>query len=189
MDLYIQQIVIGCILGDGSITKSGCLQIEQSSKQKEYVYWKYEQLKSIVSDEPKRVNRYDKRTQCTYSSDRFYTRALFKQLRKEFYPIEKKSIPLNVQNFLKAPVTLAVWYMDDGGRGANTKKGVILSVPNYDFESQLRLQTALKFNYGIDTTLHKNGQLYVPMSSYTTFDNCISPHIIPSMRYKLSITP
>ena len=43
--------------------------------------------------------------------------------------------------------------MDDGGRGANTEKGVILSVPNYDSESQFRLQTALKVNYGIDTTL------------------------------------
>ena len=29
--------------------------------------------------------------------------------------------------------------MDDGGRGANTEKGVILSVPNYDSESQSRL--------------------------------------------------
>ena len=189
MNLYIQQIVIGCILGDSYITKSGCLQIEQSAKQKEYVYWKYEQLKSIVSGKPKKVTRYDKRTQRTYSSYRFYTRALFKQLRKEFYSIEKKSIPLTIQNYLKAPVTLAVWYMDDGGRGANTEKGVIFSVPNYNSESQFRLQTALKVNDGIETTLHKNGQLYVPVSSYTTFYNCISPHIIPSMRYKLSITP
>lgn len=159
MNLYIQQIVYGCILGDGYITKSGCLQIEQSAKQKEYVYWKYEQLKSIVSSEPKKVIRYDKRTQRTYVSYRFYTRALFKQLRKEFYPIKKKVIPFTIQNYLKAPVTLAVWYMDDGGRGANTEKGVIFSVPNYDSESQFRLQTALKINYNIATTLYKNGQL------------------------------
>ena len=45
-------------------------------------------------------------------------------------------------------------YFDDGGRGANTEKGVILSVPNYDSESQFRLQIILKVNYGIDTTLH-----------------------------------
>ena len=69
--------------------------------------------------------------------------------------------------------------MDDGGRGANTEKGVILSVPNYDSESQSRLQITLKVNYGIDTTLLKNGQLYVPVSSYETFYNCISPHISP----------
>ena len=55
--------------------------------------------------------------------------------------------------------------MDDGGRGANTEKGVIFSVPNYDSENQYRLQTTLKANFGIDTTLHKNGQLYVPAAS------------------------
>lgn len=60
---YIQQIVIGCILGDGYIMKLGCLQIEQSVQQ--YVEWKYEQLKSIVSSQPKKVTRYDKRTRRT----------------------------------------------------------------------------------------------------------------------------
>lgn len=44
----IQQLVIGCVLGDGYLTKSGCLQIEHSIKQKEYVNWKYEQLKEVV---------------------------------------------------------------------------------------------------------------------------------------------
>ena len=68
-------------------------------------------------------------------------------------------------------------YFDDGGRGANTEKGVILSVPNYDSESQSWLQITLKVNFGIDTTLHKNGQLYVPVSSYEIFYNCISPHL------------
>ena len=189
MDSYIQQIVIGCVLGDGYMTKSGCLQIEQSAEQKDYVDWKYEQLKSIVPSKPKKVIRYDKRTGRTYSSYRFYTRALFKELRRLFYPGEKKSIPSTIQNYLKSSVTLAVWYMDDGGRGANTEKGVIISIPNYDFESQHRLQTVLKVNYGINTTLHKNGQLYIPVSSYSTFYNCISSHIIPSMRYKLSVTP
>ena len=173
----IQQIVIGCILGDGYIMKSGCLQIEQSVQQKEYVEWKYEQLKSIVSSKPKKVTRYDKRTRRTYSSYRFYTQALFKEFRREFYPIDKKCIPSTIQNYFKSSLTLAVWYMDDGGRGANTEKGVILSVPNYDSESQSRLQITLKVNYGIDTTLHKNGQLYVPVSSYEIFYNCISPHL------------
>ena len=99
MNSYIQQIVLGCVLGDGYITKSGCLQIEQSAKQKDYIEWKYEQLKSIVSSEPKKITRYDKRTQRTYSSYRFYTRALFKELRREFSPLEKKSIPSTIQNY------------------------------------------------------------------------------------------
>ena len=46
---YIQQIVIGCILGDGYIMKSGCLQIEHSAKQKEYVEWKYGPLRGPLT--------------------------------------------------------------------------------------------------------------------------------------------
>ena len=47
--------------------------------------------------------------------------------------------------------------MDDGGRGANTEKKVILSVPHYDSESQCgqptpRLQITLKVNYGYNTS-------------------------------------
>ena len=53
----------------------------------------YEQLKSIVSSQPKKVTRYDQCTRRTDSSDRFSTQALFKELRREFYPIDKKCIP------------------------------------------------------------------------------------------------
>lgn len=133
--------------------KSGCLQIEQSVKQKEYVDWGFARAKP--PSKPKKVTCYDKRTRRTYSSYRFYTQALFKELRREFYPIDKKCIPSTIQNYLKSSLTLAVWYMDDGGRGANTEKGVILSVPNFDSESQSRLQITLKVNsvpYGHQTS-------------------------------------
>lgn len=73
----IQQLAIGCILGDGFLTKSGCLQIEHSIKQKEYIDWKYKQLKQVVMSPPVQIDRYDKRTDKTYSSYRFYTQAIF----------------------------------------------------------------------------------------------------------------
>lgn len=79
--------------------------------------------------------------------------------------------------------------MDDGGRGGNTKKGVIISIVGYDLESRKLLQSAIQMNYGIQLTLYKNGQLYVPVKSYRSFYNCIHPHIVPCMRYKLSVTP
>ena len=50
---YIQQIVIGCILGDGYIMKSGCLQIEHSAKQKEYVEWKSGSPKGTIVNQKK----------------------------------------------------------------------------------------------------------------------------------------
>lgn len=187
--MCIQQIVIGCILGDGYLTKSGCLQIEHSIKQKEYIYWKYKKLKTIVRSEPVQVSRYDKRTDRTYFSYRFYTKAIFKDLRFLFYPTGKKIIPYNIEKILISNLALAILYMDDGGKGGNTKKGVIINIAGYDLQSRKRLQLAILKIYNIKLNLHKNGQLYIPAKSYNQFYQCIYHFIIPCMQYKLSITP
>lgn len=48
-----REILIGCVLGDAYITKLGKIRIEQSIKQREYVAWKYSELKSLCySAEP-----------------------------------------------------------------------------------------------------------------------------------------
>ena len=44
-----QDILVGSILGDACVLKKGMIQFEHGQKQKEYLEWKYEQLKSIVS--------------------------------------------------------------------------------------------------------------------------------------------
>ena len=56
--------------------------------------------------------------------------------------------------------------MDEGGRGGNTKKGVIINVNG--LKSRKLLQFVIQKNYGIQwtlRTLHKNGPLYVPVKS------------------------
>lgn len=103
--------------------------------------------------------------------------------------MNKKIIPSNINEYLTTSLALAVLYMDDGGRGGNTKKGVIININGYDLKSRKLLKSVIQTNYGIKLTLYKNDQLYVPVKSYHSFYNCISPHIIPCMRYKLSITP
>ena len=54
------QILVGCLLGDAYITKSGKIQIEQCDKQKEHVVWKHQELASISYSGLKEVVRYDK---------------------------------------------------------------------------------------------------------------------------------
>lgn len=91
--MCIQQIIIGCILGDSYLTKSGCLQIEHSIKQKEYIYWKYEKLKTIVRSEPVQVSRYDKRT--AYILVIVFILKLFSKIYVFFFILlEKKLFPI-----------------------------------------------------------------------------------------------
>ena len=67
-----------------------------------------------------RINVLGVLTRAQPQAHRFSTQALFKELRREFYPIDKKWIPSTIQNYFKSSLTLAVWYMsvyfDDGGR-------------------------------------------------------------------------
>jgi LAGLIDADG DNA endonuclease family len=79
--------------------------------------------------------------------------------------------------------------MDDGGRGANTPKGQIISVRGFEKEEQELLKKCLFDNYNLEVNLHKNGQIYFPVKSIRLFHQILAPLMIPSMRYKLSITP
>ena len=47
-------IIVGCLLGDGTMRckTNALLEINHSIKQREYVEWKYDQLKELVSTKP-----------------------------------------------------------------------------------------------------------------------------------------
>ncbi len=185
----IEQLIIGTILGDGYLYPNGRLQIEHQEKFKSYVLWKYEVLQSVVSGAPKKCERFDQRTHKQYVSWRFYTKAIFKSYRKQFYPDGKKVVPKNIFQLFTSPFALAVWFMDDGGKGARTPRGVIISVAGFSLIERMLLKQCLEENFQLIVNIHKNGQLYIPVTSYVRFYELVSPYIIPSMWYKLPITP
>jgi hypothetical protein len=61
---YQLDVIVGSLLGDARLEcrsqgkrypVSARLRIHQSEKQKEYVFWKYEQLKNLVLKGPRRI--------------------------------------------------------------------------------------------------------------------------------------
>jgi len=107
-------IILGSILGDAYIHKLGKICFEHSSKQKNYLLWKYSELQNLAYPKVAQVKRLDKRTNKITSSWRFYLRQYFKTLRKTFYNLDsKKIIPSDLKNWMN-PLVLATWYMDDG---------------------------------------------------------------------------
>jgi hypothetical protein len=79
--------------------------------------------------------------------------------------------------------------MDDGGKGARTPKGVIISASGFSMPDRLLLKECLNMNFQVNVNLHKNGQIYIPVASYKRFYEIVASHIVPSMRYKLPVTP
>lgn len=174
------QILIGCLLGDAYLTKLGKIQIEQSSKQKEYIDWKYQELASISYSQPKKVVRFEKADNRVTRSLRFWTRQYFRVWRDRFYLGNRKVFPEDLVNWI-TPLAIAVWYMDDG---CYQKFDCTLSTESSDSESREKLIRKLE-TFGIEAILRGRGKLRIRSKSLPKFFELIRPYIHPSMRYKL----
>lgn len=180
MDNFQKQVLIGCVLGDAYITKLGKVRIEQSVYEEDYVEWKYRMLKSLLyGTAPRKMVRYHKKQECHYTSYRFSSRQYFRSWREIWYPDGTKRIPASL---ILTPVSLAVWYMDDG---CWTGSKALISAEGFEDESQQILQRLLKEQFDIETHIGKNRKLLILKKSHHRFFSLIANHIIPSMRYKI----
>ena len=93
-------------------------------------FGKYEKLKGIAVKPPATVERFDRRTGKIYRSLRFFTRAVLGSYRDGFYRGRRKVLPVNMEELLD-PMALAVWFMDDGGRGARTPRGLVINTSGF----------------------------------------------------------
>jgi len=176
------EILVGTLLGDGYIHPRGQIQIAQSSKQAPYLMWKYDELRGLSYGLPTTIERYDKRFEKSYSQTRFWLRQYFRSWRKAFYPKGKKVFPSSFAKYI-SPLSLAVWYMDDGNysEGRNVK----IATEGFDSGSRKDLKSLLLRQFSIESTLHKNGKLRIANKSLKRFFDLLSPHIHSSMKYKV----
>ncbi len=176
-----KQILVGLLLGDGAMRKKtqALLEINHSYTQKEYVDWLYQQFKDFVVTPPK--IRKGNGNRIAY---RFTTRSIsvFTYFYNFFFKEKKKTIP---QSLILSPLTLAIWYMDDGSR---CDKDIYLNSQQFTYEEQGRLVIELKNQFQVQSSLNKDKQYFrirIKKESVNTFMQLIYPYIIPSMRYKL----
>jgi len=191
-----KDVLIGTILGDACIescTKESRIQIAHSEKQKNLVMWKYNHLKEWTLSPPKRIVFKDSRSHKTYYRWRFrtFSHPEFTRYKEIFYQNSRKIIPKNIAELLRSPLSLAVWYMDDGKRRPDCR-GAYLDTICFPVKEQKRLMRCLEENFGIKgTRLHWNGDgyhIYIPYTSTPRLTALIKRYIIPSMIYKLPLT-
>ena len=189
-------IIIGTLLGDGCLERNGTkirLRLEQSIKQEEYLLWKYRALHELITGQPMKIHAFHKKQQCFYDSLRIYTFSddAFEQYWDYFYPDKKKVIPKNIFELLTDPLSLAVWFMDDGYK-RNDCNAFRLNTDSFGKSEQQMLREVLEKNFGIDSTLHKKGKwwnIYIPRKSSKRFVELVQPYVIPSLRYKIALAP
>jgi len=191
-----KEITIGTILGDSHIAMlktDARLEMMHCDKQKKYIFWKHYELSSFVSAKPHRLEILDKRSGKTSIEWKFSTKIspIFTVLKRQFYQKNKKVIPKNISKLLYSPLSLAVWFMDDGGR-RNDCYGLFLNTLSFSKKEHRLLQECLHKNFSLESKLHwiSDGyRIYIPSASAKRFCEIVYPYIIPSMRYKLSYNP
>ncbi len=172
-----REIISGCLLGDGTLTKAGKnyrLRIEHAFASREYVNWKFQLLKRLcVSDVQSVIGRQSWRFGTVGHPEITGMRSLW------YNPI--KQVP---ENLRLTPLMMAVWFMDDGTKHRDT---VDFSIHSFSDESAQALRNQM-LQLDVKTTINSDGKgkrLYVLKSSYPNFKKLVSPHMVTCMAYKL----
>ena len=115
----------------------------------------------------------------SHGSFRFYA--------QQFYQNKKKIVPKLIQRWL-TPLTLSVWFMDDGSIKSKFHKARIINTQGFSKRDIERLIGALKNKFDIQSQLRKQKEGYQIMilaESANRFAKIVKPFICLSMSYKL----
>lgn len=193
MDQICQSIIIGSILGDGTIYPSNkkdeaIFEFKYDDKSFFYLEWLHNQFKIFGVREIKSHRGFHQHR------FRSFPNKEIGHLRKLFYPRGKKVIPETISKLLIDPLSLAIWYMDDGCLDFRFKEHCNATLATFSFskeECELLAKTMFD-NFNLLVRVHKNSmrgkpyyRLYVASGSMSQFINLIQPFILPCFSYKL----
>lgn len=179
--------LVGTILGDGYLMssrsgKAARLQIRHNYKYIDYVEWKFSYFRKWCLTK----SRFDK---CNNSF--VFKTVSHKQLMdlgKMFYGDQGKFVPDKIDRLLIDPLSLAIWFMDDG---SGDKRTCRLKLSTYAFKKKgnLLLKKCLEQNFGLKTMIIwdcKGCYLYFPKDDAIRLCQLINPYILTCMEYKLT---
>jgi hypothetical protein len=114
------------------------------------------------------------------------------ELYARFYHGGRKIIPLDVVRAIEDPFIMAIWFMDDGN--AKTHHGQVngyhLNTQSFSKQENELLVEMIEAVHGIHFCVERNHEYYrlgvYAQNSRSAFIKLISPHILPTMKYKLA---
>jgi hypothetical protein len=178
-------LILGTLLGDGAMRckTNALLEINHSFSQRGYVDWKYRHLAKLVSTPPN-----VRRGNGGRIAYRFVTRSLpeLTPYHRLFYGSGGKRVPeLDLD-----PLTMAVWFMDDGSK---SRSAVYLNTQQFDEDDQRLLLRLLQQRWGIGGALNRDKSYHrirLSVDGTARFIRLIEPHVLDEFRYKLPhVTP
>lgn len=185
MDKTQRDIVIGTLLGDGCLEFNGYrgtrLQIKQKDEHKQYVMWLYKNLSDLCKTPPQQR----KDTKQWYFSTRAWEDLT--DLHKIFYSNHRKKVPTEGVSLMTSPLSIAVWYMDDGTLDYRPRShyNFRLSTDSFTTAENKLLVNMLNVNFGINASIcnslcrgKKYHRLYIGAKGRNSFLNLIRPYVV-----------
>ncbi len=188
----------GMILGDGCLQPVGKrtarLRLEHSEKQREYLKWKASLIPQLFEGRKvsklKRIHPKNKKVY-SYARIQSHSSPYLGKLRRIFYPKGKKVIPANLARYLRHPLGLAIWFLDDGYFSWQEKdRGVYIYLGKIDKTSALNAQRAIKERFALEGKIldkkEKGLVLCYPWKEGEKFLELIKEFVPKNMEYKIS---
>ena len=191
-----QAIVFGTLLGDGYLrptngnrgNSSYSLALCHGEKQFEYLKWKFHEFEAFVTTKDFRVNTRPFQGNAPTYSFSTISHPFLNEAHKICYANHgKKDITADWLSRL-TPLSLAVWYMDDGSLNKRYHT-IVLCTNSFSPEGQALAVDFFREKYNIRAVLEprRNHQtvLRINASESRKFMDIVSPHIPSCMDYKL----
>ena len=155
-------LILGSVLGDGSLKlyqpyKNARFSFRHSVHQKEYFFWKADQLKEISGKSDHWLQKAD-----GYGGEKLRYQSLATEPLTELYRLTHEGGRLRIRrkwlNQL-TPLSLAVWWLDDGSLIVNSRRGVFCTDP-FTLEEQKLLQRYLQVVWDVHVHIAKTSRVY-----------------------------
>lgn len=184
---FQQAVLVGTLLGDGSIAKHGRhhrLFVKHKIAHRALADWKRDVFIDFTTMP---LHLFDQRLNGNrYPCVQFVTRTdpVFSEWRERFYEGRRKIVPADIDS-LVSPVSIATWLMDDG---TADRAGVTFQTHSFELDEVERLAAMLCGRFQISASITTNkGRwiLYVPKASLERLRVVVDGHVLPEFAYKL----
>lgn len=189
-----KEYLYGSLLGDDQLNMNGkrkypFLVVTHSSKQKDYVKWKYKIWRQIVPGNIKSIVIKVKGK--SYLVNYFNTAAHpeFLDFFNLFYFNGKKGVNRNILDKL-TPLSIAVWYMDDGYYRKSRGRAQ-LSTNSFTYKENIIIKNYFdeKWNISSNIGTSDSGSYYIWFNTENTieFFKIIKDYMLPFFAYKIDV--
>lgn len=185
-----RELIVGLLLGDGHLEtqnngRTYRLKVEHCAAQRDYLVWLAKEFQEWLQTDWYEKQRGTKVvygfTTVSHPAFRFYA--------KQFYQEGKKRMPPLIKRLL-SPLSLAIWFLDDGSAKSSRHKSLVIHSLGYTRSDLMLAQEAL-MQLGVESSMHKqrNGsfRLYFPYKSARIIVDYVRPILVevPLFAYKV----